>query len=130
MPRAVKSPVSDQAAPNNALEGLDNLLAAREEFDDEFVHPTEYAVAAARAIISSTYGRFPDLRALKPLFSTIGDGSVHVRWRSGDCEVRVLIPPGSAIPVRLYHRRGEEDGVESTVTPEKLARRLNSLIRE
>src|SRR5579862_7218232 len=125
--RIVESAIRHAAAANGAaadavLAPLDELLALEGEYDERFLRPSLYAESLARELIGGAVSADPRLADLRPVFSTLGDGSVYARWRRGSREAHLLVPPDERVPARLYFVDGAQDGVDSPAKVSGLAR--------
>jgi len=105
---------------------LDRLLELEDEFDSSFLRPTEYAIRTARDLVHSAAALARRQPVQEPRYSTIGDGSLGLRWRNGARLIHVLVPDQPGAPCHLRHEDAAGHG-HAEASPAALAAWLDWL---
>lgn len=104
-----------------AVEELASLLND-DDYDDDFLKPTEYAVSRTKDLLTGLESQIGSL----PHFycSTCGNGDVRTEWRKGDKEVRLVISDAQSY---IYWDHVALYGAVNEVTVDTLVERIKWL---
>lgn len=111
------------------LSRLHSKLAALrddDEYDDDFLRPTNYAIEKAREWLIETNSK---LDGLPPggHVSTIGDGGVRVEWASDNKRIHLVIASDVLGKTYIYHQEGLVYDVDRNVSSMALSKWLRWL---
>ena len=110
----------------NDLLGQLELIMKSEDYDNDFLSPTESAAARMQKFLKEA----SDLLRIAFPVGTIyadGDGGLRLEWIRPDRELRLVV---SALPQGrnyIYHEQGDDYAADYAPTADKLGRWLNWL---
>jgi hypothetical protein len=99
---------------------LTALLQEDEEDEEGRLRPTDSAFSrASQLILAVSQELSAPLSTGRPAVD--GEGGIGIRWSQGSRQLRLQIPARSGGPEYLYHKDGQQHGVEGEVSPASLA---------
>lgn len=102
-------------------------LFSDDEYDGDFLRPTDHAVYSAKLLLTKVKNILSEL-PVGGYVSTDGSGGLRVDWSAGEKNVRLIIAGSPSGKSYIYHEAGSEYGVDRNVSPEVTSRWLNWLI--
>lgn len=104
-------------------------LGTSEDYDEDFLKPTESNFTEVLRLIRSLYSKASksDLYPI-PHVSADGDGGVRLRWVNGSKEIRLKYNDGSRKKSYIYHQQNDDYDIEYEVNSENLKKWLDWLI--
>ena len=114
------SPVSSTREINQFNILLNNILylLKDEEYDDDFLRPTDYAVAQTFLLI---FGVAHVISAVPShcTVSTDGSGGIRLEWLNAGKEVRVVVAASEGRRSYIYHEEGDNYALDEKLTPDR-----------
>lgn len=112
---------------NNALVDIAAVLQFTDDYDDEFLRPTDQAFSLTCRLVRSAYS---EIREFIPSLYAVadGDGGLRVRWTQGDKEIRLACHALSVEKTYIYHQRNSDYNVDYNINADKLVYWLRWLI--
>ena len=104
-------------------------LGTSEDYDEDFLKPTESNFTEVLRLIRSLYSNTDkgDLYPI-PQVSADGDGGIRIRWVKDAKEIRLKYNDGLGKKSYIYHQQNDDYDVEYEVDSENLKKWLDWLI--
>lgn len=98
-----------------------------DNFDEDTSLPSETAVHDLLSLVAHAYAHLAaDIPA--PTYTLMDDGGFSLRWRNGERQMTVKVPPGGIFDGHLYfYEADDQDHLERIVSPSLVVRRLTQL---
>lgn len=104
-------------------------LGTSEDYDEDFLKPTESIFTEVLRLINSLYSKTGKNDPYPfPHVSADGDGGIRLRWVNGSMEVRLKYNDGLGKKPYIYHQQNDDYDVEYEVNSENLKKWLDWLI--
>lgn len=112
----------------NASAEIATVLQYTDDYDDEFLRPTDHAFSRASHLIGLAY---VDIQQQLPLPRTVADGrgGLRLRWLLNNKEVMLACDAEVKGDDYIYHQQDDTYDIERGINAEKLASWLRWLIR-
>lgn len=122
--------VAIEVKPNhdelNQLFSALTVLLEDDEYDDDFLRPTGYAIEQVRKWLSQVNHIIAKIPS-GGHFSTDGSGGLRVEWSKGQKEIRLIVPATKEQVAFIYHEDGTDYGADQTISSHAIAKWLTWL---
>jgi hypothetical protein len=110
----------------NQLFSALTALLEDDEYDDDFLRPTTYAIEQVRKWLSQTSQLIVKMPSGGHL-STDGSGGLRVEWAKGSKEIRLIVPATKEQAAFVYHEDGADYGADQNISSLTIAKWLTWL---
>jgi hypothetical protein len=103
-----------------------SVLCSDDEYDDDFLRPTDYAVRKANLLLANVN----NIRLGIPTgghVSTDGMGGIRIEWSVSEKNVRLVIAESLSGKSYIYHEAGPMYGIDRDISPESVSEWLDWL---